>query len=106
MELVSLEVPQKSGGSLFAVDQRGNSDTALLQPGGRYGNSIILCGMIGTISTSETSKSLYMELARIFRSLFRKQREFYVGPEALEACNAGARLTISAFSPSEFNLKF
>src|SRR5579872_6190383 len=41
--VISVEVPQRSGGVLFAVDQRSNPDTIVLRPGGRHGNEVILC---------------------------------------------------------------
>lgn len=99
------EIPQKSGGVLFGIDQAANSDSIVLRPGGRYGNAIILSGMIGTISSSVRSKNLYNLAAKAFRQGFSKRQEYLVGPEALEVWNTGARLTIGASSPTDFDLK-
>jgi hypothetical protein len=99
------EVPQKAGGVLFAVDQTNNEDTIVLRPAGRYGNDIILCGMMGTVSQSVTSKILYGSVGSQFRKNFRKEREFFVGREAFDLWNDGVRLTIGASSPAEFDLK-
>lgn len=98
-------VSQQSGGVLFAIDQLENPDSIVLRPGGWYGNDVILCGMMGTVSQSTESKRLYVSAARVFRKHFTKQQEFLVGPEAREAWNAGVRLTIGASSPLEFDLK-
>jgi hypothetical protein len=99
------EVPQKAGGVLFGVDQANNEDTIVLRPAGRHGNNIILCGMMGTVSQSITSKILYDFVGKQFRRNFEKEREFFVGREAFDLWNAGVRLTIGASSPAEFDLK-
>jgi hypothetical protein len=99
------DVPQKSGGILFAVDQLDNPDSIVLCPGGWYGNDVILYGTIGTVSQSAKSKELYALATKILRKNFKKEQEFLVGPEAREAWDAGVRLTIGAASPSEFDLK-
>lgn len=99
------EVPQKVGGVFFSIDQFWNENTVVLRPGGRYGNNVILCGMIGTVSQSAASKALYSFVVKPLRKDFLKKQEFFVGPEALDVWNAGARLTIGASSPPEFDLK-
>lgn len=103
--LLVREVPQKAGGVLFGVDQANNEDTIVLRPAGRYGNNIILCGMMGTVSQSITSKILYDFVGKQLRKNFKKQREFFVGREAFDLWNDGVRLTIGASSPAEFDLK-
>jgi hypothetical protein len=99
------EVPQKTGGVLFAVDQAKNPDSVGFRPGGRYGNAVILCGTIGTVSQSSQSKELYNFAVKAFRKGFLRRQEFLLGPEAREVWNAGVRLTIGASSPVEFDLK-
>lgn len=98
-------VPQKSGGVLFAIDQLENPGSIVFRPGGWYGNDVILYGMVGTVSQTAESKRLYVLAAKIVRKHFTKQQEFFVGHEARVAWNAGARLTIGASSPLEFDLK-
>jgi hypothetical protein len=104
-EIVSRDVPQRQAGALFAVDQQSNKDTIVFRPGGQHQNSVILTGMVGTISNAEISQILYEEFAKLIRKQFRKQREFFVGPGAFEAWNSGVRLTIGASSPPEFDLR-
>ena len=74
-------------------------------PGGRHNEEVILYGMIGTVSNSAASKNLYNFIAKPFREHFAKVREFFVGPEALSLAKGGARLTIGAAAPAEFDLR-
>lgn len=99
------EVLQKVGGALFSIDQIWNRDAIVFRPGGIYGNNIILCGMIGTVSPSAASMASYNSVVKPLRKNFLKKQEFLVGREALDFWNAGARLTIEARSPREFDLK-
>jgi hypothetical protein len=99
------EVPQKLGGIRFAVDQRLNEDTIVFRPGGLCGNDVLLYGMVGTVSNTPTSKTLYNFVAKQFREHFEKVREFLIGPEALDLCRAGIRLTSAVSTPPELDLK-
>lgn len=99
------DVPQKAGGVFFAIDQLWNDDTIAFRPGGKHGNSVILYGMIGTVSKTAASKDLYNFVGRPFRESFLRKQEFFVGQEALDFWKAGGRLTIGASSPPEFDLK-
>jgi hypothetical protein len=103
--ITSVEVPQKERGVLFAVDQRSNPDTIVLRPGGRHGNEVILCGMVGSVSSTPISKQLYKDIAASLRKRFRRQHEFLVGHEASAIWNAGVRLTIGAMAPPNFDLR-
>jgi hypothetical protein len=98
-------VPQEDAGILFAIDQLENPDTVVLRPGGRHGNDVILCGMIGTVSDSGESRRLYGLALNALRKNFTKQREFLVGAEARKVWHGGTRLTIGAASLTEFDLK-
>ena len=99
------EVPQQTSGLFFAVDQMRNSDTIVLRPGGRHPNDIILSGMVGTVSQSAISKTLFTFAEYLLRKSFLKHRAFLSGGEAFDAWNVGARLTIGASSPGEFDLQ-
>jgi hypothetical protein len=98
-------VPQQTGGVLYAVDQRANDDTVIFRPGGNFGNDVILSGMVGTVSQSPLSIDLYKLFARLIRMKFHKYQTFFIGREAMEAGKLGARLTMGANSPKEFDLK-
>lgn len=101
------DVPQYSGGVLFAVDLRLNEDSIVFSPGGRYSNDVMLYGMIGTLSPppSVASKNLYAFVARAFRKDFKKVREYFIGLEALDLMASGVRLAMDATSPAEFDLR-
>jgi hypothetical protein len=98
-------VPQKAGGILFAIDQKLNEDTVNFWPGGEFGNGILLYGEVNTISNTVTSRSLYDSMEKVFSQSFTQVQEFLVGPEAVNLCKAGVRLTLSASTPAEFDLK-
>ena len=95
----------RAGGINFAVDQRLNKDTVTLRPGGMYGRDVLLYGSIGTVSESEASLSLYDFMVEPYLACFTKVREFFLGPQALELWRSGIRLTTSATSSAEFDLK-
>jgi hypothetical protein len=99
------EVQQNAGGVRFHVSQKLNRDTVAFWPGGRYSTDILLYGQIGTISDSTASKNLYDCMAKVFRDRLMPVREFLVGPEAFNLCKAGVRLTLSASTPPEFDLR-
>jgi hypothetical protein len=63
--------------------------------------------MVGTLSPppSAASKGLYTFVAKAFRKNFKKVREYFVGPEALDLMASGVRLAMDATSPPEFDLK-
>jgi hypothetical protein len=101
------DVPQYSGGVLFAVDLRLNEDSIVFSPGGRHRQDVLLYGMVGTLSPppSAASKSLYTFVAKGFRKDFKRVREYFVGPKALDLMAGGVRLAMDATSPPEFDLK-
>lgn len=105
-ELRIRDAPQDLGGVRFAVDLKLNEDSIAFSPGGRYANDVILYGMVGTLSPpSEASKSLYTFVAKGFRKDFKRVREYFVGPEALDLMASGVRLAMDATSPPEYDLK-
>ena len=100
------DVPQRSGGVLFAVDLMLNEESIAFSPGGRYGHDVLLYGMVGTLlQPVAASKSLYAFVAKGFRQNFKKIREYFVGKEALDLMGSGVRLAMDATSPPEFDLK-
>lgn len=99
------EVPQKQGGIFFAIDQMLNGDTVVLRPSARNGNGVLLCGVVSTVSQSETSKCLFELVGKKLRKAFKKVGEAFVGREAFDLWNSGVRLTIGTSSPPEFDLK-
>ena len=101
------DVPQYAVGVLFAVDLGLNEDSVVFSPGGRYRDDVMLYGMVGTLSPPPrvASKNLYAFVARAFRKDFKKVREYFIGPEALDLMASGVRLAMDATSPAEFDLR-
>jgi hypothetical protein len=98
-------IPLKAGGINFAIDQRLNKDTVTLSPGGMYGDDVLLYGSIGTVSESDASLDLYDFMVEPYLASFVPVREFFLGPEAFDLWKSGVRLTSSAKSPPELDLK-
>jgi hypothetical protein len=99
------DVPQYSGGVRFAVDLTRNEDGIIFSPGGRYSHDVLLYGSVGALSPmSEVSKDLYTSAAKGFRKAFKKVREYFVGPEALDLMASGVRLALDATTPPELDL--
>lgn len=92
-------------GERLYVDQLENPDTLVLTPGGAWETGIILHGRAATVSESMTSQELMKQFHAAFRKHFTKIKAYFVGPEALTLLEAGRRLTISAQSPRDFDLR-
>jgi hypothetical protein len=54
------DVPQRSGGVLFAVDLMLNEESIAFSPGGRYGHDVLLYGMVGTLLQPVAASKSYM----------------------------------------------
>ncbi len=89
----------------YAINQLLNPDTITFTPGGIWNDEILLHGGIGTASQSELSDALMKRFRAAIKRSFSKIRAFYFGPQALVLLKSGTRLTISAESPPEFDLK-
>jgi hypothetical protein len=98
-QIRSERVPQKAGGVRYNVSQKLNNDIVVLRPGGLYGPDVLLYGQVGTISSSAASQKLYEWVTGLFRRRLAPVQEFLVGPQALDLCKAGVRLTLSASTP-------
>lgn len=98
-------VQQRSGGTLYAVDQLGNPMSLVLHPGGRTRNNCLLGGQLGTISRDPWSLSLYQALIKRMSLTFRKLRGVYVTDQALTLLDLGWRLTGNPQSPVLYDLR-
>jgi len=99
-------IPQKTGRTNFAIDQRLNKDTVTLRPGGMYGHDAFLYGSIGTVSETDASLHLYDFMVEPFLARFVNQHGLFLGPDAFDLWKSGVRMTTSATSPAaDFNLK-
>jgi hypothetical protein len=98
------EVPQRRGGIKYAVDQQQNPESITIKPGGRYGDSAIIAGMVGTVHHDDRAEELFAAFIKAFRMRFIKAKSYIVGPEALKLLKSGFRLTQSMKAPTEFDL--
>ncbi len=98
------EVPQRTGGVFYAVDQLANPLSLTLKPGGLYPPNVHLNGRVATASDAEISLRLYRAFASEVGKLFRRVQSFYLGPEAEASWLLGKRLTCDLNSPAEYDL--
>lgn len=98
-------VPQRDGGSKFAIDQLANPECITFRPGGTYTGTAVIAGQIGTTSASPESRSLFGLFASEIRRRFGKIASYYVGKEAMALLEAGHRLTANVKSPSLYDLR-
>lgn len=96
-------VPQKQGGTRYAIDQLANPETILFAPGGTYGEVAVISGRVGSVHADAVAKALLEAFTRGIKK-FRRVRSYYVGPEAERLWQAGCRLTASLGSPREYDL--
>jgi len=94
-----------NGGLRYCMDQLFNPDTVAFTPAGLWGDDVVLSGQVATASGSPISQELMKRFNSAFKQRFRKINAYRVGPEALTLFAAGKRLTCSAQSPREFDLK-
>jgi hypothetical protein len=98
------EVPQRRGGIKYAVDQQLNPKSITMKPAGRYGDSAIIAGMVGTVHHDDSAEELLAAFFKAFKIHFIKANSYIVGPKALKLLESGFRLTQSIKSPTNFDL--
>ena len=86
-------VPQRGGGTKYAIDQLENPQTIVLRPGGVLGDAVIIAGSLGTASTAPASLELYASFRAEFLASFSSIKSYRVGAQAARLLDAGARLT-------------
>lgn len=102
---ISIEsVPQRRGGTRYAIDQRLNPHTVSFSGGGVYQESCVIDGNVGTCTDDSTSIDLVNVFAREVRRQFKRIKSFYVGQEAEQLLDAGYRLTIGVNASREIDL--
>jgi hypothetical protein len=89
------EIPQSSGGMVFAVDQLQNPDSTVFRAGGVEEESVLISGEIATTGVTLEALEVHRLMVRTVTKGFRRVRSFWLGPEAFAMFAAGARLTQS-----------
>lgn len=100
------EIPQKSGGIKFAVDQLKNLKSIELKVGGIYQTieNVIVAGRIATISEDKDSTELYNLIKTKIKKEYKKIGTFYLGKVAEEKLKLGWRLVTNEKLPTEYDL--
>ena len=102
--LVVRPVPQRAGGTLYAVDELANPNGISLIPGLSATPSLLLPGLIGCTASAGPGASLVRAYKSAVGKHFTKVKSYWVGPQALKLLRSGARLTATAAASSEFDL--
>lgn len=98
-------MPQRSGGSKFAIDQVIIPDSLYFQSGGVFANKMIVPGRIGITYQTPVAKRLYGAFAKLIARNFIKIKSYYLGPEAHALWKNGMRLGLSLKANPEIDLK-
>ena len=99
------KVPQRRGGTKYAIDQLENPQSVVIKPGGVFKDGILIAGSFGTVSKSEFSEKMFKMLSKNIKSTFTKIGQFYVGKNAKLRLLSGWRLTTNEKSPLEYDLQ-
>lgn len=102
--MISRKVKQKDGSELFATDQLDNPDTIVINCGGCVGSQGLVAGQIGTATRGKKSEKLFVIFSKEVRKEFEKINSYYVGPEAADLLDGGARLMPTRKSPPAYDL--
>ncbi len=97
-------VPQCRGGVLYAIDELDNPSCITLRPGGMAGATVLLPGVVGTVSKGGPVVSLHRAFVSAIGKHFKRVQSYWVGPAASKLLGQGVRLTISATAPREYDL--
>jgi hypothetical protein len=99
-------VPQRRGGTKYAMDQMSNPHTVAVTFGGRYSELAVILGGVGTISTVQSSIHLFDMFEMVIKRNFTRVQSFYVGAMALAALHRKNRLTANIRAPQIYDLHF
>ena len=105
LEGVEKCIPQRRGGTKYAVSSRYVPQSVTFTPSAEFGKSCILYGIItGVDTTNSDSVAIYNAFKSEFMDGFQKIRGFMVSPEALDGFYRGVRLTPSAKAERKMDL--
>jgi hypothetical protein len=103
--IVIRKVPQRAGGTLYAIDQLAIPDSLYFRSGGLFSDKMIVPGKIGIAHQTPISRKLYRAFARHLAKSLSKIKSYYVGPEAHALWQNGMRLGLSLRASNELDLK-
>lgn len=105
---VTEPTPTGDGGAIrYDLSQQSNPDSITFLPGGIFeGQKVLVCGHIGTVSSSPDSLSLFRAFVTSVTKGFVEIGSYRVGPEAGQLMDQGYRMvTIGIGSPREYDLR-
>lgn len=98
------DVPQRNGGTRYAIDQRTNPECVGACFGGQFGDHFVISGQIGHATEHPVSKQLHRVLLTQLKHKFTRIQSYWVGPRAAQMLEEGARLTINHQAAREYDL--
>ncbi len=98
-------VPQRGGGTKYAIDQLENPDSTVFVAGGRFKDQVLISGRIATTGATSKAIDIHKLVVRTVTAGFRHVQAYWVGKEAYSMLMAGARLTPSATAPEIYDLR-
>ena len=100
------EVPQRIGGIKYAVDQKVNVDSIILNLGGIYdgAENVLIAGRVGTISEGSFAQNIYSIITKRIRKDFKKKESFYLGKDAEDKLKSGWRLVADVKFSKDYDL--
>lgn len=105
-ELHPEERLQSDGKTRYLVDQSNHPDSAALWLGGMYQDKFLVCGHMGTISGSDTSKRIFNTFRKCIKAQCKyKKGRYYFSDNVKEISDKVRLITISVKSPPEYDLK-
>lgn len=89
-EVVVRAVPQRSGGTRYAVDLLANPSAFDFQPGGLVNGLNLVSGSLGVVSSEAKASAYYCSFIREIKRHFTYINGYWVGPDAVHYLHAEA----------------
>ena len=105
VEVMVRAIPQRAGGTKYAVDELANPSSISLRVGCMAGPNVLIPGMVGTVATDGPASVLHRAFVSAIGKHFKRVQSYWVGPAAFALLAQGVRLTISAGTPPEYDLQ-
>ena len=102
--VVVREITLRKGGHAYAVDQQLNPELALFRPGGQFGDTVLVSGLVSTFSRISYSGLLFQALVKFLKQRSRRIGAFWVGADAEAKLRLGWRLVAKASAPREYDV--
>ena len=82
-----------------------NPGSIVLRPGGKYSETTVITGMLGTVKDDPEARELLRVFSEELRRSFSEIKGYWVGPNALKLLKDGGRLTNAVAAPVEYDLE-